>query len=73
MSKLDTLDDPNFEVDTREVARERAEWYDKAVACYDYNRQWLSHNDAVNATMTRFDIARETLRRKCIEAGVWEV
>lgn len=73
MSKLDTLDDPDFEVDTREVAREREEWYEKVVSCYEYNRQWLSHNDAVNATMTRFDIARETLRRKCIEAGVWEV
>lgn len=69
---LDTLDDPDFEIDPRDVARERAEWYEKVVACYEYNRQWLSHLDAVNATMARFDIAKETLRRKCIEAGVWE-
>lgn len=69
---LDTLDDPDFEIDPRDVARERAEWYEKVVACYEYNRQWLSHLDAVNATMARYGIAKETLRRKCKEAGVWE-
>lgn len=69
---LDTLDDPDFEVTPHEIAREREEWYDKVVSWYEYNRQWLSHLDAVNATMARFDIAKETLRRKCIEAGVWE-
>lgn len=73
MKKLDTLDDPDFKIDPREVARERAEWYDKAVACYDYNRQWLSHADAINATTTRFNIARDILKRECVKAGVWEV
>lgn len=77
---LDTLDDPDFEVTPHDIARERAEWYEKVVACYEYNRQWLSYLDAVNAmyrswsmgkmkqfkqaTMARFDIAKETLRRK---------
>ena len=72
MSKLDTLDDPNFEIDPRDVARERDEWYKKVVACYEYNRQWLSHLDAVDATMARYDITKRTLRVKCLEAGVWE-
>lgn len=73
MSKLDTLDDPNFKSRAVDVERERREWYARAVACYDYNRQWLSHLDAINATMTRFNIARETLKKRCQEAGVWEV
>ncbi|MDY3111034.1 MAG: hypothetical protein SOW36_00110 [Porphyromonas sp.] len=72
MKKLDTLDDPNFKLLAVDVERERAEWYDKAVACYDYNRHWLSHADAINATMTRFNITRETLKRECIKADVWE-
>lgn len=72
MKKLDTLDDPDFKPRASDIARERAEWYEKVVSWYEYNRQWLSHLDAVNATMARFDIAKETLRRKCIEAGVWE-
>lgn len=71
MSKLDTLDDPNFRP-AIDAEGERRELYAKAVACYDYNRHWLSHADAVNATMTRFHIARETLKRECIEADVWE-
>lgn len=51
---------------------ERRETYARAVACYDYNRHWLSHVDAVNAATTRFGIARDTLKRECIEADVWE-
>lgn len=69
---LDTLDDPDFKPRAGDIAREREERYDKVVSWYEYNRQWLSHLDAVNATMARYDIAKETLRRKCIEAGVWE-
>ena len=69
---LDTLDDPDFKPRAGDIARGREEWYDKVVSWYEYNRQWLSHLDAVNATMARYDIAKETLRRKCIEAGVWE-
>lgn len=69
---LDTLDDPDFEVDYHEIAREREEWYDRVVSCYEYNRQWMSHADAVSATQTRYGVTVRTLRNKCKEAGVWE-
>lgn len=73
MSKLDTLDDPNFRSRAVDVERERREWYARAVACYDYNRQWLSHADAVNATHLRYGINKDMLKKACIKAGVWEV
>lgn len=69
---LDTLNDPDFEIDYHEIAREREEWYDRVVSWYEYNRQWMSHLDAVDATMARYKISKGTLKRKCIEAGVWE-
>ncbi len=69
---LDTLDDPDFEPRAGDIARERKEYYDKVVAWYEYQRQWLSHADAVNATHLRFRINKDTLKRECIEAGVWE-
>lgn len=55
-----------------DLERERREMYARAVACYDYNRHWLSHADAVNAAATRFNIARYILKRECIKADVWE-
>lgn len=70
---LDTLDDPDFEVTPYEIARERREWYARAVACYDYNRQWLSHADAVEATHLRYGINKDMLKKECIKAGVWEI
>ncbi len=73
MKKLDTLDDPNFRSRAVDVERERREWYARAVACYDYNRQWLSHADAVNATHLRYGINKDMLKKECIKAGVWEV
>lgn len=73
MSKLDTLDDPNFRSWAVDVERECREWYARAVACYDYNRQWLSHADAVNATHLRYGINKDMLKKECIKAGVWEV
>lgn len=72
MKKVDALDDPDFKPRASDIARERKEYYARVVSWYEYNRRWLSHLDAVNATMARYDIARETLRIKCIEAGVWE-
>lgn len=72
MKKLDTLDDPDFKPRSGDIAREREEWYEKAVDCYAYNRQWLTHEDSVNATHLRFGINRDTLKKKCIESGVWE-
>lgn len=72
MSKLDTLDDTDFEPRAGDIARERKEYYAKVVAWYEYQRQWLSHADAVNATHLRFRINKDTLKRECIEAGVWE-
>lgn len=72
MKKLDTLDDPDFRVWAVDVERERREGYARAVACYDYNRQWLSHADAVNATHLRYGINKDMLKKECIKAGVWE-
>ena len=72
MKKVDALDDPDCKPRASDIARERKEWYAKVVACYDYNRQWMSHADAVNATHLRFKINKDTLKRECIEAGVWE-
>lgn len=70
--KLDTLDDPDFEPRASDIVRERNEWYARAVACYEYNRRWLSHADAVEATHLRFKINKDMLKKECIKAGVWE-
>lgn len=73
MKKLDTLDDTDFEPRTSDIARERREYYDKVVAWYAYQRQWLSHKESVSAVTNRYRINYDTLKRECIEAGVWEV
>lgn len=72
MKKLDALDDPDFKPRASDIARERKEYYARVVAWYEYNRQWMPHADAVNATHLRFKINKDTLKRECIEAGVWE-
>lgn len=72
MKKLDALDDPDFKPRASDIARERKEYYARVVSWYEYNRQWMSHADAVNATHLRFRINKDTLKKECIEAGVWE-
>lgn len=69
---LDTLDDPDFEPAPSDYLKKREERYAKAVAWYEYNRQWLSHADAVEATHLRFKINKDVLKKECIKAGVWE-
>ncbi|WP_281674283.1 hypothetical protein [Porphyromonas asaccharolytica] len=73
MQRLDTLDDPNFEPRASDIARERKEYYDRVVAWYAYQRQWLSHKDAVSAVIARYRTNYDTIKEKCIKAGVWEV
>ena len=55
-----------------ETQEERQARYDKAVSIYEYNRQWLSHEDSVNASMYRTSVPKSILRRECILAGVWD-
>ena len=55
-----------------ETHEERQARYDKAVSIYEYNRQWLSHDDSVNASMFRTSVPRSILKRECIRAGVWD-
>ena len=57
---------------TSETEEERQARYDKAVSVYEYNRQWLTHNDSVNASMCRTSVPRGILKRECIRAGVWD-
>lgn len=72
MKKVDALDDPDFKPRASDIARERKEYYARVVAWYEYNRQWMSHADAVNATHLRFKINKDSLKSICIKAGVWE-
>lgn len=46
-----------------ETQEERQARYDKAVSIYEYNRQWLSHEDSVNASMYRTSVPRSILKR----------
>lgn len=55
-----------------ETQEERQARYDNAVSVYEYNRQWLTHNDSVNASMHRTSVPRSILKRECIRAGVWD-
>lgn len=55
-----------------ETQEERQARYDKAVSIYEYNRQWLSHNDSVNASMCRTSVPRSILNRECQRVGVWD-
>lgn len=55
-----------------ETQEERQARYDKAVSIYEYNRQWLSHNDSVSASQHRISVPRSILKRECIRAGVWD-
>ncbi|WP_297172698.1 hypothetical protein [uncultured Porphyromonas sp.] len=57
---------------TEETQNERQARYDKAVSIYEYNRQWMSHNDSVSASMYRTSVPRNILKRECIRAGVWD-
>lgn len=69
----DPLDDPAVIVDLmkRKVEMER-DLDHEAVRIYVYNRQWLSHNDSVNAVKARVRISTERLRDLCKKAGVWD-
>lgn len=67
MKKVDQLTPPS------EYVREREELYSRVVDWYAYQRQWLSHKDSVSAVTARYRINYETLKQKCIQAGVWEV
>lgn len=55
-----------------ETEEERQARYDEAVRIYEYNRQWLSHSDSVNASMCRTSVPRDVIKRECIRAGVWD-
>lgn len=55
-----------------ETEEERQARYDKAVRIYEYNRQWLTHNDSVNASMHRTSVPRSILKRECQRVGVWD-
>lgn len=55
-----------------ETEEERQARYDKAESIYEYNRQWLSHEDSVNASMHRTSVPRSIIKRECIRAGVWD-
>lgn len=55
-----------------ETQEERQARYDKAVSIYEYNRQWLSHEDSVNASMYRTSVPKSILRRECQRVGVWD-
>lgn len=55
-----------------ETQEERQARYDEAVRIYEYNRQWLSHNDSVSASMYRTAVPRDILKRECVRAGVWD-
>lgn len=57
---------------TVETEEERQARYDEAVRIYDYNRQWLSHSDSVNASMYRTSVPRSILKRECQRVGVWD-
>lgn len=57
---------------TEETQAERQTRYDKAVSIYEYNRQWLTHDDSVNASMYRTSVPRRILKRECLLAGVWD-
>lgn len=53
--------------------RTEEERFGRVVDWYAYQRQWLSHKDAVSAVMYRYRINYNTLKQKCIKAGVWDV
>lgn len=55
-----------------ETQEERQARYDEAVRIYEYNRQWLTHDDSVNASMYRTSVSRDVIKRECILAGVWD-
>lgn len=55
-----------------ETEEERQARYDEAVRVYEYNRQWLTHNDSVNASMHRTSVPRSILKRECQRVGVWD-
>lgn len=55
-----------------ETEEERQARYDEAVRIYEYNRQWLTHNDSVNASMHRTSVPRSILKRECQRGGVWD-
>lgn len=55
-----------------ETEEERQARYDEAVRIYEYNRQWLTHNDSVNASMHRTSVPRSLLKRECQRVGVWD-
>lgn len=55
-----------------ETQAERQARYDEAVRIYEYNRQWLSHDDSVCASMYRTSVPRDILKRECVRAGVWD-
>ena len=57
---------------TEETQEERQARYDKAVSIYEYNRQWLTHDDSVNASMYRTSVPRSILKRECQRVGVWD-
>lgn len=46
-----------------ETEEERQARYDEAVRIYEYNRQWLTHNDSVNASMCRTSVPRSIIKR----------
>lgn len=55
-----------------ETQEERQARYDEAVRIYEYNRQWLSHNDSVSASQHRTSVPRSILKRECQRVGVWD-
>lgn len=55
-----------------ERRREQQELRNEALRVYDYNRQWLTHNDSVNASMHRTSVPRSILKRECQRVGVWD-
>lgn len=55
-----------------ETQEERQARYDEAVRIYEYNRQWLSHNDSVSASQHRISVPRSILKRECQRVGVWD-
>lgn len=57
---------------TVETEEERQARYDKAVSIYEYNRQRLTLDDSVNASMYRTFVPGGILKRKCQLAGVWD-
>lgn len=46
-----------------EFRREQQELRNEALRVYDYNRQWLSERDSINAALCRVHISETTLRR----------